>query len=266
MRAVDDGPAEPRRSRAHAGCREWRGADRAEVTIRDLLAHASGLTAYLPFFRDHTGRVEFEHGHLLSCRSSTRREPSRSTATSASCCSGSSSRMRSHPDRRSAARPESLTRRAASRRSSDRLASFFTAEPLTLQSAPRLAGADRADRDRQRGADGCSSARCTTRTPGRSAARRATPACSAPPRPSAPSRAPCCARSPAIRSWRSPETMREFIAPNRHPRQLARARLGHDAADLVVRHAALAYLDRPHRVSPARRSGSTGSATSTSCC
>jgi CubicO group peptidase (beta-lactamase class C family) len=40
---------------------EWRGADRDEVTIRDLLAHSSGLTAYLPFFRDYTGRFEFEH-------------------------------------------------------------------------------------------------------------------------------------------------------------------------------------------------------------
>ena len=38
----------------------WRGADRERVTIADLLEHASGLTAYLPFFRDHEGRDEFE--------------------------------------------------------------------------------------------------------------------------------------------------------------------------------------------------------------
>lgn len=38
----------------------WAGRDREQVTIRDLLAHASGLTAWLPFFRDHTGRAEFE--------------------------------------------------------------------------------------------------------------------------------------------------------------------------------------------------------------
>ena len=38
---------------------DWRGADRAEVTIADLLEHASGLTAYLPFFRDHHNRAEF---------------------------------------------------------------------------------------------------------------------------------------------------------------------------------------------------------------
>ena len=39
----------------------WRGADREDVTIRDLLAHCGGLTAYLPLFRDHQGRTEFEH-------------------------------------------------------------------------------------------------------------------------------------------------------------------------------------------------------------
>jgi CubicO group peptidase (beta-lactamase class C family) len=38
----------------------WRGADREGVTIRDLLSHCSGLTAYLPFFNDYRGRVEFE--------------------------------------------------------------------------------------------------------------------------------------------------------------------------------------------------------------
>ena len=39
---------------------EWRGEDRESVTIGDLLEHASGLTAYLPFFRDHQGRAEFQ--------------------------------------------------------------------------------------------------------------------------------------------------------------------------------------------------------------
>ena len=39
---------------------EWRGTDRESVTIADLLEHASGLTAYLPFFRDHQGRAEFQ--------------------------------------------------------------------------------------------------------------------------------------------------------------------------------------------------------------
>jgi CubicO group peptidase (beta-lactamase class C family) len=38
----------------------WRGEDREQVTLRDLLAHCSGLTAFLPFYRDHAGRAEFE--------------------------------------------------------------------------------------------------------------------------------------------------------------------------------------------------------------
>ncbi len=59
MRAVDGGTLnldDPVR----AWLPSWRGADREAVTIRDLLAHTSGLPAYLPFFRDHTGRAEFE--------------------------------------------------------------------------------------------------------------------------------------------------------------------------------------------------------------
>ena len=40
---------------------DWRGHDREHVTLRSLLAHSSGLTAYLPFYRDHKGRAEFQH-------------------------------------------------------------------------------------------------------------------------------------------------------------------------------------------------------------
>ena len=40
---------------------EWRGNDRAEVTVRSLLTHSSGLTAWLPFYRDYAGRQEFQH-------------------------------------------------------------------------------------------------------------------------------------------------------------------------------------------------------------
>jgi serine-type D-Ala-D-Ala carboxypeptidase len=39
---------------------EWVGTDRDMVTVGDLLAHCSGLTSYLPFYRDHDGRAEFE--------------------------------------------------------------------------------------------------------------------------------------------------------------------------------------------------------------
>jgi serine-type D-Ala-D-Ala carboxypeptidase len=60
MRAVDDGRIrldDPVSKWIH----DWRGTDRESATIADLLAHASGLTAYLPFYRDHTGRYEFQH-------------------------------------------------------------------------------------------------------------------------------------------------------------------------------------------------------------
>ncbi len=59
MRAVDDGVLSLD-ERVSSRFPEWRGADRQQVTVRDVLTHASGLPAYLPFFRDHTGRVEFE--------------------------------------------------------------------------------------------------------------------------------------------------------------------------------------------------------------
>ena len=40
---------------------DWRGHDREAVPLRALLSHSSGLTAWLPFFRDYTGRTEFQH-------------------------------------------------------------------------------------------------------------------------------------------------------------------------------------------------------------
>ncbi|MBA2301006.1 MAG: beta-lactamase family protein [Acidobacteria bacterium] len=60
MRALDDGllRLDDRVAEWIIG---WRGADRREVTVGDLLAHSAGLTAYLPYFRDLTGRVEFQH-------------------------------------------------------------------------------------------------------------------------------------------------------------------------------------------------------------
>jgi len=59
MRAVDEGRLnldDPVRR----WLPDWIGADRQSVTIRDLLAHSSGLTGYLPFYRDYTGRLEFQ--------------------------------------------------------------------------------------------------------------------------------------------------------------------------------------------------------------
>ncbi|HEY7445665.1 MAG TPA: serine hydrolase domain-containing protein [Vicinamibacterales bacterium] len=60
MRLVDDGRISL--DEAVAGrIPEWKGRDRESVTIRDLLAHASGLTAWLPLYRDNTGRREYQH-------------------------------------------------------------------------------------------------------------------------------------------------------------------------------------------------------------
>lgn len=59
MRAVDDGVLGVD-DHVSQWIPEWRAADRAGVTLRDLLAHSSGLTAYLPFYRDLSGRAEFQ--------------------------------------------------------------------------------------------------------------------------------------------------------------------------------------------------------------
>jgi CubicO group peptidase (beta-lactamase class C family) len=59
MRAIDEGLLALEET-IGARLPEWRGTDREAVTVRDLLSHCSGLPAYLPFFHDHTGRVEFE--------------------------------------------------------------------------------------------------------------------------------------------------------------------------------------------------------------
>ena len=70
---------------------DWRGSDREAVTIADLLEHASGLTAYLPFFRDHRGRAEFERA-ICTMPLDTRRARKPSTRTSGSSCWDSFSR------------------------------------------------------------------------------------------------------------------------------------------------------------------------------
>lgn len=60
MRLVDEGAID---LDAPVGGRlgEWRGEDRSGVTVVDLLEHTSGLTAHLPFFRDHHGRPDYQH-------------------------------------------------------------------------------------------------------------------------------------------------------------------------------------------------------------
>ena len=72
MQAVEAGALVARRPRrGHLAA--WRGADREAVTIADLLEHASGLTAYLPFFRDHQRTRASSSAPSARCRSNTRR-------------------------------------------------------------------------------------------------------------------------------------------------------------------------------------------------
>ena len=68
---------------------------------------------------------------------------------------------------------------------------------------------------------------------------------------------------------RSPRARRDGArvrASRRRAEQHARARLGHDEVDLVVRHAHVARRRSATPASPARRCGSTGNAISTPCC
>jgi CubicO group peptidase (beta-lactamase class C family) len=39
---------------------DWKGKDRDHVTLRDLLAHCSGLSAHFPLYESYSGRMEFQ--------------------------------------------------------------------------------------------------------------------------------------------------------------------------------------------------------------
>ncbi len=134
-------------NRSPTGLPHWRGSDREEVTIRDLLAHASGLTAYLPFYRDYTGRQEFEHAICTLPLEYRPRSQVASTAISASCCSRSSSRTSSRLARHSAARrARSIRARAGDAIPPARV--VFHRRANALQPAARLACTHRADGSR----------------------------------------------------------------------------------------------------------------------
>ncbi len=60
MRLIDAG-AVSLADRVGSRLDDWRGGDREAVTVADLLEHAGGLTAHLPFFRDHRGRRDYQH-------------------------------------------------------------------------------------------------------------------------------------------------------------------------------------------------------------
>ena len=142
----------------------------------------------------------------------------------------------------------------------------LSSRPSHWHSTRRAAGAIAPRRRRWiPGAGGCSSAKSTTRTPGRSAAPRVMPACSERSPRSAHSRARCWPRSPVSQSWPGPIRMRRFIQPSEFPAARARS----DGTRCCRRRrAARACLRRRSATpaSPARRSGSTGSATSTLSC
>ena len=59
MRSAEDGRLRPS-DRVAARLAAWRGRDRTLVTVRDLLEHCAGLTAWLPLFRSGEGRAELE--------------------------------------------------------------------------------------------------------------------------------------------------------------------------------------------------------------
>ncbi|HET7217566.1 MAG TPA: serine hydrolase domain-containing protein [Vicinamibacterales bacterium] len=128
MRAVDDGRLTLDDTVAR-WLPQWSGGDREHVTIRDLLSHSSGLTAYLPFFRDYRGRFEFEHA---ICTLPLEYEP-----RSQSIYSDLGFMLLGFiledaqppaPGFRGAAGATDLSRSLATQ--FHRLASFFTAEPL----------------------------------------------------------------------------------------------------------------------------------------
>jgi CubicO group peptidase (beta-lactamase class C family) len=125
-RAVDDGllsVSDPARN----WLPEWRGADRETVTIRDLLAHSSGLPAYLPFFRDHAGRIEFEPA---VCHTPLEYEPrSRSTYSDLGFMLLGFILEDVRGASRHPGRFDPATTLASQFR---RIASFITAEPLTF--------------------------------------------------------------------------------------------------------------------------------------
>ena len=267
MELVDDGRAaldEPCR----AFFAEWRGADRDAVTVRDLLEHASGLPARL--LDAAAGRAGASSSTTSArCRSSTRRARDRSTAISGSSCSDSSP-----ADRGGAPLAEQFDAIVVRLTPTPRRAGSVVRSggPSDVRSAAGLRASRRTDAADGRGRAPrarAASARSTTTTPRRSAASPGTPACSARRRRSARSRARCCAPRAATRRCRRrsrPSWSRRSPTKTHGARQLARARLGYDAADFVVRHADVAARRSATSASPARRCGSIRRAIATSCC
>lgn len=134
MRLIDDGLLRLT-DRVADWIPDWRASDRAGVTIRDLLAHSSGLTAYLPYYRDLTGRVEFQQAIAAS--------PLEYVPGTQAIYSDlgyillgfilEDARARGIPTASGAMNPEALLQTQFRR-----IATFITAEPLTFNPARAL--------------------------------------------------------------------------------------------------------------------------------
>ena len=230
------------------------------VTVRDLLEHASGLPArLLDAPPTDAARVRARHLH----------DAARVRAAHAIHLQ----RSRVHPARL----PRRGSRRAPLAEQFDRITVRLwldrRTDVLTFDLPPELRrarGADAADGRRRAPRPRCSPARSTTTTRRRSAASPATRDCSAPRRRRR-LRAHRAARRARRRRGRPPPVRRrrwsqEFTTKTAVRRQFARARLGYDAADFVVRHADVGRTRSVTSASPARRSGSIRRAIGISCC
>jgi CubicO group peptidase (beta-lactamase class C family) len=134
MRAMDDGRLDLN-DRVGRWLRDWKGSDRDSVTVRDLLAHSSGLTAYLPFYRDYFGRFEFEQAICsLPLEYAPRSQSLYSDLGFMLLGFILEEAQPSGPGLSGAPGTIDLSRRLATQ--FHRLASFFTAEPLRF-SPPR---------------------------------------------------------------------------------------------------------------------------------
>ena len=181
MRAVDEGDCAWTIAVA-SWLPEWRGTDRESVTVRDLLAHSSGLSAYLPFFRDHTGRQEFQPA---ICTLPLEYEP-----RSQSVYSDLGFILLGFILEE--AQPPPVRRPSRHVRSPCVVACPVSAHCVVhgqraavVQSAASLAAMDRADGGRALARTAAVAERCTTRTRGRSAAPQGMQDCSERPPPSA---------------------------------------------------------------------------------
>ena len=215
---------------------EWRGADRSDVTVRDLLEHASGLPARL-VDAPPIGRREFEHeicAMPLEYAPRTQVDLQRPRIHPAGFPRGGRGprdarrAVRAIVDRRHAGRGV----RAVSRRSAH--------APRRRRRCPRTSGADDVLRgevhDNYAAALGGVAGHAGSvrhRRRGRRVRTR---------------RAARGARGRSAGAPFTPALVRLFTTPSRVPGSSRALGVGHDAADLIVRHADVGVGVRPRRL------------------